>query len=510
MPHRDLIAAVVTPNAVDAELAISVLAEHHIAAQAFSAIGGFARSLSPAVGCAILVEEALVAEELASLRESLGGMPEWSDLPLVIVTNDLNARVGLVASAFPDSVNVTFLEQPVNPLSLVSAVQVAMRAASRQREVAELIAERDRAVKLRDEFLAMLAHELRNPLAPMRNALYLLKRNGNQDAYALKSTQILERQLNHVARLVDDLMDVARLERGKITLKTHPVDLNRVVAAAVEVLQQAAQEKGHRLLAELSGEALMIDADEVRVTQIVSNLIGNAIKFSISPCTIRVATRMERNCAVLGVEDEGIGFDPAVVDQLFDPFIQVNSTLERSTGGLGMGLTIVKRLVELHRGSVSARSEGIGKGSRFVVRIPLSTTAAPRSDEALPLPTAFHRRRVVVVEDNSDIRETLSMLLTSWGHEVLMAEDGPSGIDCVLQERPDVALVDIGLPLMNGYEVARSIRKRMPSANIRLVAVSGYGQPEDKDLAVQAGFDVHLLKPLDPEILERLLSDGVH
>lgn len=510
MPHRQLIAAVVTPNAVDADLAVALLAENQIAAQAFAAISAFARSLSPSVGCAILVEEALLSEELASLRDALGGMPEWSDLPLIVVTNDLNARVALVASAFPDSGNVTFLEQPLNPHSLVSAVQVALRAASRQREVAELIAERNRAVKLRDEFLAMLAHELRNPLAPMRNALYLLKRNGSQDAYAMKSTEILERQVNHVARLVDDLMDVARLERGKITLKTHPIDLNSVVAATAEALQQAAQEKGHRLLAQLSDDALMIDADEVRVTQIVSNLIGNAIKFTLSPGTIRVATFPESDCAVLCVEDEGVGFDPGVVDQLFNPFIQVGSTLERSAGGLGMGLTIVKRLVELHRGSVSAVSEGPGKGARFDVRIPLAPAMAPRLAQGQPLPPRFHRRRVVVVEDNSDIRETLSILLTSWGHEVLMAADGPSGIDCVLQERPDVALVDIGLPLMNGYEVARSIRRRMPSANIRLVAVSGYGQPEDKDLAVQAGFDVHLLKPLDPEILERLLSEGVH
>jgi CheY-like chemotaxis protein/two-component sensor histidine kinase len=313
--------------------------------------------------------------------------------------------------------------------------------------------------------------------------------------------------VTHVARLVDDLMDVARLERGKITLKTTRVDLNRVVASAVEACLPEANERGHQLIVQSGSDALMIDADEVRVAQIVTNLIGNAIKFSTSPCEIRVATSVEDDGGVITVEDQGIGFDPAVADDLFSPFVQASATLERSSGGLGMGLTIVKRLVELHRGSVSASSEGPGKGARFLVRIPLAQTGLPAPAAPDPPRRAAHRRRVVVVDDNCDIRETLRMLLTSWGHEVATAEDGPSGVDRVLHERPDVALIDIGLPLMNGYDVARAIRKVMPNGSIRLIAVTGYGQPVDKDLAARAGFDMHLLKPIEPEVLERLLSE---
>jgi two-component system, sensor histidine kinase len=506
--HDDLVTAIVTPYPGDADIALALLDENDLPAQSFGTVSALANALSPRFGCAILVEEALTVQEFPVLREALQSMPEWCDLPLIIVSNDVTARVTSMTNAFPDSGNITFLEQPLNPHSLLSAVSVALRAASRQREVAELIAERERAIKLRDEFLAMLAHELRNPLAPMRNVLYLLKQNGSRDPSVTRSTEILERQVNHVVRLVDDLMDVARLERGKVTLKTARIDLNRVVASAVETCLQAAQERGHHLAIELGVDALIVNADEVRLAQIVTNLIGNAIKFSTSPGEIRVTTTSAQDgFAVLSVEDHGIGFDPSVADELFNPFVQASATMERSAGGLGMGLTIVKRLVELHRGSVSANSEGLGKGSRFVVSIPLDRTALPRGTEPAPPCIEAHRRRVVVVEDNADIRETLRMLLTSWGHDVAVAEDGPSGVDRVLHEQPDVALVDIGLPLMNGYEVARAIRRVIPNGSIRLIAVTGYGQPIDKELAAQAGFDMHLLKPIQPEFLERLLSE---
>ena len=502
------LACVVSPNAADAELAVSLLEQTGVEARAFASVRELAWVLDDAVGCLILVEEALVAEDIPALQEALARLPAWCDLPLILVSRDVGALGAAAADAFPESGNVTLLERPINAHTLISAVQVALRATARQREVGELIAQREQAVKLRDEFLAMLAHELRNPLAPMSNALHIMRMVKTEDPTALKSIQILERQVDHVVRMVDDLMDVARLERGKVVLKKERLDLNRVVSSAVETCLLAAQERGHHVSVRFGMNALPVDGDAVRLEQIVCNLLNNAAKFTTRPDEILVQTSAEAGFALVAVEDKGIGFLPDAAEHLFDPFLQVNPTLERSAGGLGMGLTIVKRLAELHGGSVQAASEGPGKGARFVVRLPLASGMAERKSEtAQPLVEARRRRRIVVVEDNPDIRETLGMLLDLWGHEVTMASDGRSGVERVLQERPDVALIDVGLPGMSGYDVARAIRKNMPNGEIRLIAVTGYGQPSDRELAMQAGFDTHLLKPIAPSVLERLLAE---
>ena len=500
-------ACVVSPNPADAGLAVDFLADNGIRARAFASLPEFAAVLDERTGCLILVEEALLAEDVPALREALGRLPAWCDLPLVVVARDVGAIGGSIAGAFPDSGNVALLERPHNPPTLVSAVQVALRAAARQREVGELLAQREHAVKLRDEFLAMLAHELRNPLAPMRNSLYLMRTLGIEEPLFVKSTQILERQVDHVVRMVDDLMDVARLERGKVVLKKSPMDLNRVVAAAVEGCLQATQERGHRISVRFATGALPVNADAVRIEQIVANLVNNAAKFSPEPGGIDVETSVDGPFAVVCVQDRGIGFEPDSAERLFDPFLQVNPTLERSAGGLGMGLTIVRRLAELHGGSVRAQSAGVGSGARFCVRIPLAEDSAQTEARTDPAPGPRRRQRIVVIEDNPDIRESLRMLLAMWGHEVAMAEDGLSGVELVLRQRPEVALIDVGLPGMNGYDVARAIRKVHSHSEMRLVAVTGYGQPSDRELALQAGFDEHVLKPIAPEALSRLLTE---
>jgi CheY-like chemotaxis protein len=342
----------------------------------------------------------------------------------------------------------------------------------------------------------------------MRNALYVMRMAGIADPLVAKSTEILERQVSHVVRLVDDLMDVARLERGKVSLKKACVNLNRVVASAVETCSPAARESGHEIGVRLNDGALPVEADTVRVEQIVCNLLNNAAKFSPRSTEIRVETSVDGAFAVVAVEDEGVGFEQQVAASLFDPFVQMNPTLERSAGGLGMGLTIVRRLAELHGGSVHASSEGPGKGSRFVVRLPLAARNVEERPGFRHTARSSGGRRVVVIEDNPDIRETLQMLMNIWGHDVTMAGDGRSGIDLVLRQRPDVALIDVGLPGMNGYEVARAIRRAMPNDTIRLVAVTGYGQSADREEAMHAGFDAHVLKPIEPETLERLLAEG--
>jgi signal transduction histidine kinase/CheY-like chemotaxis protein len=504
--RKETLACVVSPNAADAELAVALLAQTGVQARAYSGMRELAWALDDAIGCLILVEEALLAEDIPALREALARLPAWCDLPLILVSRDVGALGAAAADAFPDSGNVTLLERPINAHTLISAVQMALRATARQREVGELLAQRERAVRLRDEFLAMLAHELRNPLAPMSNALHIMRMLKIEDPAALKSIQILERQVGHVVRMVDDLMDVARLERGKVVLKKERLDLNRVVSSAVETCLHAAQERGHNVSVRFGINALPVDGDAVRLEQIVCNLLNNAAKFTTRADEILVQTSVEAGFALVAVEDKGIGFQPEAAEHLFDPFLQVNPTLERSAGGLGMGLTIVRRLTALHGGSVHAASDGPGKGSRFVVRIPLASgTAEPRAEAVQPR-LERRRRRIVVVEDNPDIRETLRMLLDLWGHEVTMASDGRTGVDRVLQERPDVALIDVGLPGMSGYDVARAIRAGMPNGEIRLIAVTGYGQPSDRELAMQAGFDTHLLKPIAPTVLERLLA----
>ena len=506
MGEANLTACIVTPNAPDAELAVTFLREAGIVARAFESLSQAARALDAASGCLILVEEALVATEIPPLREALAALPAWCDLPLVIVAHDVGALTQVVPEAFPTSGNVTLLERPLNPHSLVSAVQVALRATARQGEVGALLAQRESELRMRDEFLAMLAHELRNPLAPMRNALYILDHRRIDDPIVGRNMKILARQVEHMVRMVDDLLDVSRLEHGKVALKTERLDLNRVVSAAVESCLPSVQARGHQVAVHFGAEAVPVDGDPVRLEQVVCNLVNNAAKFSVRPGDITVHTLVEGTHGLVRVTDRGVGFESSAAETLFAPFLQIGQTIDRRAGGLGMGLTIVRRLVELHGGTVEAFSAGPGQGARFDVRIPLAAAggeavATPGTDRANVGP-----RRVVVVEDNDDVRETMHGLLELWGHEVKTAEDGPSGLALVLSERPDAALLDVGLPGMSGYELARKIRERLPRGEIQLIAVTGYGQPTDRDEATRAGFDAHLLKPIDPGSLEVLLA----
>jgi signal transduction histidine kinase/CheY-like chemotaxis protein len=501
---------IVTPNEADAAIAAQFLAGAGIEAAPCGSLAQLIASAPDEVGCVIVVEEALVEPDVHQFQQSLDSQPPWSDLPLLLVAGHETSLSALADRVFPQSGNITLLQRPLHPVGLVSAVNVALRARARQYEVRDLLAERSRALHKRDEFLAMLAHELRNPLAPVRNAVYLLSTLDVRDPLFLKCRAMIDKQTRHMTRLVDDLLDVSRLELGKVELRLQPIDLNESVAAAVEACVPATRAQHHTVEVTLSPAPLPVMADPVRIEQVFCNLIVNAAKFTPPGGTIRVEASASGSEAVVRVADNGIGVKPEMVDAVFDLFTQDNSTIARTQGGLGIGLTLVKRLVELHGGSIRLASAGIGKGSTFRLGFPIAAAVSPASGAAASAPRARGRRRVLVIEDNHDIRDSITMLLNLWGHQASIARDGTEGVARALAEQPDVALVDIGLPGLDGYEVARRIRDSGSawSSEVTLIALTGYGQASDIDRAREAGFDQHLLKPVDPAQLE-LLLEGV-
>jgi len=370
---------------------------------------------------------------------------------------------------------------------------------------------RDRAEQesqAKDEFMAMLAHELRNPLSAISSAIQVLEASNGHDtnSAALRARSIIARQVQHLARLVDDLLEVGRVITGKIVLDRRPIDFADLVHRAVAVF---GERRGDQQL-EIKTQSVWIEGDIVRMEQIVNNIVGNAVKYTPAGGSIRVRLAIEGSDAVLRVEDSGYGIAPELLPRVFDLFVQGERTLDRAQGGLGIGLTLVRRLVALHGGSVSAFSEGPGRGSVFTVRLPKiarpqSTAPACASDRGY----SPRRRRVLIVEDNRDAREMFRMMLEIFGHEVLEAEEGLSGLALLKTGRPDVAVIDVGLPGLNGYEVVRRFRAEVPDAGgVMLVALTGYGTPEARERSRQAGFHHHLIKPVDADALQEIMRTG--
>jgi CheY-like chemotaxis protein len=391
----------------------------------------------------------------------------------------------------------------------VAAVRVALRSRQRQYQVRDLLAERERAVRQRDEFLAMLAHELRNPLAPIRYAAYLMGTQKGSGPLIDKCRVLIDKQARHITRLVDDLLDVSRLELGKIELRRQRADLSELAAAAVESCTPATTDQSHQVTLRTARQAVPVLVDPVRLEQAICNLVVNAAKFTPTGGSITVETGVEGGYGLVAVTDNGVGIRPDMLESIFDLFTQSDVTIDRSKGGLGIGLTLVKRLVEMHGGTVKALSEGIGKGSRFEARLPLATAqAGEERHQRIHHETA--PRRVLVAEDGADTREALGILLREWRHEVVFAADGPEAVRVARDARPDVALIDIGLPGFDGYAVARQIRDEGSdwARGVRLIALTGYGQASDRKRAMEAGFDLHLLKPVDPVELEEVLAEG--
>jgi two-component system CheB/CheR fusion protein len=359
----------------------------------------------------------------------------------------------------------------------------------------------------KDEFLAMLGHELRNPLAPVTTALELMRLHDDEPLRVARARETIERQVEHMTRLIDDLLDVSRITRGKIELRREAVVLSTLVARAVEAARPVIDERGHRLTLDLPREPVTLSADPARLEQVLANLLNNAAKYTDVGGRIWVRALVEAGQLVLSVKDDGAGLTPVMRERVFDLFVQGPEMRAYTRGGLGIGLTLVRRLVEMHDGTVEACSDGPGRGSEFIVRLPMrpvphAATNGHARDAAI---AALPKRRILVVDDNVDAADALAELLRDYGHDVRAVHDGPSAIEQAGLHHPDIVLLDIGLPGFDGYEVARRMRTEL-GLTATLVALTGYGEARHRRLSRDAGFDQHVTKPVDIHKLEKLLT----
>ncbi len=497
---------ILAPVGKDATLVAEALRSDAVPCVACRDLPHLAREIERGAAALLIAEEAL-AEHDGGLAAMLARQPSWSDLPVMVLTR-AGADSPIAARIVQTFGNVTLLERPVRIAALVSAVRSALRARGRQYQTRSLLEEREQADERKNQFLATLAHELRNPLAPIRNALSLLRLAGSREGNT-SAVEVMDRQVNQLVRLVDDLMDMSRITRGKIELRKETVDLADVIAAAVETSRPLIDAAKHEFAVSLPPERLLLDADGMRLAQVFANLLNNAARYTDPGGRIAIAARREGDSVIVSVSDTGVGIPADSLSRVFDMFVQADARDSRSQTGLGIGLTLVRSLVEMHGGSVTAASEGRGKGSVFSVRMPLGG-----AEELLPVasaegaPKIAELRRVLVVDDNRDSANTLGALLTSIGADVRVAYDGPAALAAVEAFQPAVIMLDLGMPGMNGYEVAQRIRTQSEAARTTLIALTGWGDASDRDRTRRAGFDHHLVKPVDIATMQAVLASS--
>lgn len=524
---------VLLPSGDDGARMVSFLAEANVHALACRDVDHLCAELRAGAASVLTSDDALEAanERVAAV---LRDAPAWSSMPFVVVARE--GRTAAFQERAPEAMTaLVVVERPVRASSLLSVVSSSLRARRHQYQMRDAMLARDAqadalarqaevlskqeaqlrsADRRKDDFLATLAHELRNPLAPLRTGLDVLD-GSTTDPSARRALGVMQRQLAHMVRLIDDLLDVSRITRGKLELKRERVTLGRVVDAAVEALRPQIAAAGHELRLDVQGATAALDADPTRLAQVVGNLLSNASKYTPTGGKLELSTRVVADDARDGgaggggaaveivVRDTGVGLEPARLDDVFEMFNQVESAIDRAQGGLGIGLALVRSFVEMHGGTVCATSEGLGKGTTFVVRLPIAEGAeepAHASGPRAPV-ESDGRRRVLVVDDNVDAAELLSFMLEQGGYVTTTAGDGPAAIAAVRADAPDVVILDIGLPGMSGYEVARALRGDPAARKLLLVALTGWGSAEDKRKAEDAGFDLHLTKPVDGKAL---------
>ncbi len=483
------------PTGKDARLIAQVLrhagVDHHQCATAAEVIDELARG----AGGLLLADEALSAQLVSHLIAYFAEQPTWSDLP-VLVMSHRGVDTPEMRRKYAQLGNVTLLERPLHSVTLVSAATSAVRARTRQYSMREI----DRR---KDEFLAMLAHELRNPLAPVSAASALLKLSNLDREKIRQTSDIISRQVKHMTGLIDDLLDVSRVSRGLITLDSQVVDARQIVANAVEQARPLIDARRHRLTLQTAPETAFVNGDQKRLIQVLSNVLNNAAKYTPEGGEINLRMDIDQAEVSFTVSENGIGMAPHVISHIFDMFAQAERTSDRTQGGLGIGLALVKNLVHLHGGRVLAQSDGAGKGSRFQLTFP---RCFPREDvnetAVFELDTAVKKLRLLVVDDNQDAALMLSMFLELAGYDVHVVHCANAALSMIDGEhRFDACLLDIGLPDMDGTELARRLRARPETAQAMLIAITGYGQEIDRRKTHDAGFDHHHVKPVDMQKL---------
>ena len=451
---------------------------------------------------AIIFVSAVHLTDLDRLKGYESGAVDYVSVP--VIPELLRAKVSVFAELYRKTRDAERLNRELEQRVAERTAELEA-ATARQTEMAAELRQADRR---KDEFLALLAHELRNPLAPVRNAVTIMRMKGSSDPELVWCREVIERQANQLTRLVDDLLDVSRITRGKIKLQTARVDLATVIAGAVETSRPLIDAHKHELVVALPTRPIAINGDLTRLNQVVANLLNNSAKYQNERGRIELTVTRQGSEALISVKDNGVGIAPEMQAQIFELFSQGERTPDRAQGGLGIGLSLVRNLVEMHGGSVRAMSRGPGQGSEFLVRLP----CLPEEPEALttrsPDITTFPPLapcRILVVDDSLDAAESMAKLLLLAGHEVLVAHDGHKALDLAVREKPAIVLLDIGLPGMDGYEVCRRLRELCPPGT-RIIAVTGYGQDRDRLRSKEAGFDAHTVKPVDPAELMGLLA----
>jgi signal transduction histidine kinase/CheY-like chemotaxis protein len=467
-----------------------------------------AKLIDSTVSAIVLTDASLVDRSIDEVVEALQAQPRWSDIPIILLCQTATS-LPVSTKVLRSLLNVTLLERPTSARTLVSAVHAAIRSRSRQYEIRDqliALSKADDALRTadqrKDEFLAMLAHELRNPLAPIRNASELLSRVLPAEPRLIATTGIIKRQITHLTRLVDDLLDVSRITQGRIELQRKPLELGPVIAQALESVEPLLREKRHSIAVHAGREPLHVNADNARLVQCVGNVLTNACKYTDAGGRIVIEVRRDSSQAVICVTDNGVGIPSEVLPQIFELFVQSKRTLDRAQGGLGIGLSVVRRLIEMHGGTVSASSAGPGLGSTFCLSLPLIESV--RLESAPACMPEVPPKRILIVDDNTDAANSLASILELDGHEAQTAYSSTDALERAAGFDPDIVLLDIGLPGMDGYEVARQLRARGLKGQI--VALTGYGRPEDIERALGAGFDAHLVKPVDLESLATALA----
>jgi signal transduction histidine kinase len=460
---------------------------------------------------AIVPDEAILNDQERRLARLVSEQPAWSDFPLIVLTPP--QQTAAAAQTLESVGHMTLVRRPVEIHALASTVAAALRDRRRQYAMKAALTERERqtqalreADRQKDEFLAMLAHELRNPLAAVNNAVTVLKLSSDEESRNWAS-DVVERQVRQLVRLIDDLLDVSRITSGKIRLRKDYVDAGSILDQAVESARPLIDERRHTLAISIERGQLPLHVDVTRVEQIVLNLLTNAAKYTESGGHIWLTAKPEGDQVVIRIRDDGIGIPPEKLPDMFRLFSQGDRSLARSEGGLGIGLTIVQKLSEMHGGSVDARSEGPGKGSEFIVRLPLAR--APRESRS-KVQSGLHPSakgyRILVVDDNVDTARGMMRLLKLLGNDAIAVHDGRAALEAARTFRPDFVLLDIGLPDMDGYQVAATLREDDIFKDSVIIAISGYGQDEDRRRSLAGGFNHHLVKPVDFDALISLLG----